>query len=78
MSTITLTRKYIGRLSNNYSKSVSKTASNADGATSVSEICWMCLAFILFLAMGPFSAIAVVPSLMSLAPSEDMQEPHHV
>jgi hypothetical protein len=38
----------------------------------------MCLAFILFLAMGPFSAIAVVPSLMSLAPSEDMQEPHHV
>jgi hypothetical protein len=38
----------------------------------------MCFTFVLFLAMGPFSAIAVVPSLMSLAPSEDMQEPQHM
>lgn len=78
MSTITLTRKYIGRLSGMSSKPVFSTTSREHGATSISEICLMCFTFVLFLAMGPFSAIAVVPSLMSLAPSEEMQEPQHL
>ncbi len=78
MSTITLTRKYIGRLSNMSSKPVCGTTSREHGVTSISEICLMCFAFVLFLAMGPFSAIAVVPSLMSLASSEEMQEPQHL
>lgn len=78
MSTITLTRKYIGRLSNMSSKPVSRTTSRGHEVTSISEICLMCFVFVLFLAMGPFSAIAVVPSLMSLAPSEEMQEPQHL
>lgn len=78
MSTLTLTRKYIGRLPHMSSKPASKTASGEHEAISISEICMMCFAFVLFLAMGPFSVIAVVPALMSLAPSEEMQEPQHL
>ncbi len=35
------------------------------------EIGWLCLNFLLFLVLGPFSALAVVPAIFSLAPKED-------
>ena len=38
--------------------------------SSLSEPFWFCVSFLLFLLMGPFSAIAVIIGLCSLA-SED-------
>ncbi len=43
-----------------------------------SEIFWFCTAFVLFLLMGPFSVIAVVPALFSLSSEKhrrNMREP---
>jgi hypothetical protein len=35
------------------------------------ESCWFCLTFVLFLLMGPFSVIAVLVGLRSLASEEN-------
>ena len=46
--------------------------------TSITESFWFCLSFILFLLMGPFSAIVVLIGLGSLASEENrerMSEP---
>ena len=40
-------------------------------ASKLSEAFWFCLSFLLFLVMGPFSAVAVVIGLWSLATSEE-------
>lgn len=43
----------------------------------ISEACWGIITFALFLALGPFSAIAVVFSLGSLARGQEgRMEPH--
>lgn len=46
--------------------------------TNITESFWFCLSFILFLLMGPFSAIVVLIGLGSLASEENrdrMSEP---
>ncbi len=43
-------------------------------APIVSEAFWFCLSFLLFLVMGPFSAIAVLIGLFSLASEENRQK----
>ena len=48
---------------------------------AVSEYFWFCLSFLLFVIMGPFSAIAVVIGLCSLASDENrnrMVEPESI
>jgi hypothetical protein len=40
-------------------------------ASKLSEAFWFCLSMLLFLVMGPFSAVAVVIGLWSLATSEE-------
>jgi len=40
-----------------------------------SEIGWLCFNFVLFLALGPFSVLAVLPALFSLAPQDEPQMP---
>jgi len=43
----------------------------------ISEVCWGMVTFTLFLALGPFSAIAVLFSLGSLARGQEgKMEPH--
>lgn len=37
----------------------------------ITESCWFCLTFVLFLLMGPFSVIAVLIGLGSLANEEN-------
>ena len=47
----------------------------------MSEYLWFCLSFLLFIIMGPFSAVAVVIALFSLAGKENqnkMTEPAHI
>ena len=47
-------------------------------STQISESCWFCLTFALFLLMGPFSVLAVLMGLRSLASEENqarMTEP---
>ncbi len=47
----------------------------------LSEYIWFCLSFLLFIIMGPFSAVAVVIALFSLAGKENqgkMVEPASV
>ena len=39
--------------------------------SSLSEPFWFCVSFLLFLLMGPFSAIAVIIGLCSLASEEN-------
>ena len=39
--------------------------------SSLSEPFWFCLSFLLFLLMGPFSAVAVIIGLCSLANKEN-------
>ncbi|HEB50164.1 MAG TPA: hypothetical protein ENI89_06105 [Desulfobulbus sp.] len=39
--------------------------------SALSEYFWFCLSFLLFIIMGPFSAIAVVIGLCSLASEEN-------
>lgn len=39
-----------------------------------SECFWFCLSFILFIVMGPFSAVAVVVALFSLAGKENQSK----
>ncbi len=49
--------------------------------SALSEYFWFCLSFLLFIIMGPFSAIAVVIGLCSLAGEENrsrMIEPESV
>jgi hypothetical protein len=43
-------------------------------ATKLSESFWFILSFLLFIVMGPFSAIAVVLGLWSLATSEECRD----
>jgi hypothetical protein len=43
-------------------------------ASRMSEPFWLCLSFVLFLIMGPFSIIAVVYGLWSLASDEKRQK----
>jgi small neutral amino acid transporter SnatA (MarC family) len=43
-------------------------------AARLSEPFWFCLSFLLFLVMGPFSVIAVVYGLWSLASEENRQK----
>ncbi len=46
--------------------------------TQIGESCWFCLTLALFLLMGPFSVIAVLMGLRSLASEENqakMTEP---
>jgi hypothetical protein len=43
-------------------------------AAKLSESFWFCLSFLLFIVMGPFSAIAVVIGLWSLATSEECRD----
>jgi len=40
-------------------------------AEHVSESFWFCLAFLLFIIMGPFSAVAVLIGLWSLAADDE-------
>ncbi len=40
-----------------------------------SEIGWLCFNFLLFIALGPFSALAVIPAVFSLASPEDANMP---
>ena len=40
-------------------------------AAKLSESFWFCLSFLLFIVMGPFSAIAVLIGLWSLAANEE-------
>ncbi len=49
--------------------------------SALSEYFWFCLLFLLFIVMGPFSAIAVVIGLCSLANEENrnrMIEPESI
>ncbi len=70
------------------SQSQSKSSGNDGGhflvtwvrahLAQISESLWFCLTFLLFLLMGPFSAIAVLIGLGSLASEENrerMNEP---
>lgn len=51
-------------------------------AAKSSETFWFCLSFLLFIVMGPFSAVAVIMGLWSLATDEKcrdhMVEPAHI
>ena len=51
-------------------------------AAKFSESFWFCMSFLLFIVMGPFSAVAVLIGLWSLATSEEcrdnMIEPAHI
>jgi len=40
-----------------------------------SEVGWLSLNFLLFLVLGPFSALAVIPAVFSLASPEDGDMP---
>lgn len=40
----------------------------------LSEYFWFCLSFLLFIIMGPFSAVAVVIALFSLAGKENQNK----
>ena len=44
-----------------------------ENAPACSEVFWFCLSFLLFLVMGPFSAVAVIIALFSLAGEEQRQ-----
>lgn len=55
----------------------------ASGATSRAWLCtetlWVAFTFMLFIVLGPFAAIAVVPAIMSLASQQkDGPEPEMV
>jgi len=43
-------------------------------AAKSSELFWFCLSLLLFIVMGPFSAIAVVIGLWSLATNEECRD----
>ena len=49
--------------------SVLKTLANK--VSQLSEALWLCITFLLFIAMGPFSVIAVVYGLWSLSTGEN-------
>jgi len=42
--------------------------------SQLSETLWFCITFLLFIAMGPFSVIAVIYGLWSLASSENREK----
>jgi len=57
-----------------------RTPESANGATSRAWLCtealWVTFTFMLFIILGPFAAIAVVPAVMSLATQQkDGREP---
>ncbi len=41
--------------------------------SQASESIWLCITFLLFLAMGPFSVIAVLYGLWTLATNQNME-----
>jgi hypothetical protein len=43
-------------------------------AAVVSESFWFCLSFLLFIVMGPFSAVAVVIGIWNLAGDENCRQ----
>ena len=46
----------------------------ANKISQLSETLWLCITFLLFIAMGPFSVIAVVYGLWSLASGENKEK----
>jgi len=48
--------------------------SKAKNVSQLSETLWLCITFLLFIAMGPFSVIAVVYGLWSLASAENREK----
>lgn len=48
--------------------------SMANKVSQLSETLWLCLTFLLFIAMGPFSVIAVIYGLWSLASRENREK----
>ncbi|MDW7772020.1 MAG: hypothetical protein SCH71_03925 [Desulfobulbaceae bacterium] len=46
----------------------------ANRVSQMSETLWLCVTFLLFIAMGPFSVIAVIYGLWSLASSENREK----
>ncbi len=70
MSAITaLASKFQKAHLDNSAKGASKAKENP-----LSEKLWMAASFVLFLALGPFSAIAAVMGVLSLIPKEDQAE----
>jgi hypothetical protein len=46
----------------------------ANKISQLSEVLWLCITFLLFIAMGPFSVIAVIYGLWSLSTSENREK----
>ena len=46
----------------------------ANKVSQLSETLWLCFTFLLFIAMGPFSTIAVIYGLWSLASRENREK----
>jgi len=46
----------------------------ANRVSQLSEALWLCITFLLFIVMGPFSIIAVVYGLWSLASGENREK----
>lgn len=42
--------------------------------SKISEVVWLCITFMLFVAMGPFSVIAVLYGLLSLATRKNREK----
>ena len=50
------------------------TKKTTDTAARLSEIVWLIITFLLFVAMGPFSVIAVMYGLWSLSSKENREK----
>ena len=71
MSALTLIARRIHRRQ----RSLSAAELPKREASPRSEAIWFTVSFLLFLALGPFSAIAAVFGLISLIPGEETPEP---
>jgi len=67
MSILQIAGKRIGAGHSHQVKAVS--------SSSVLEMVWALFAFALFLVLGPFAAVAVIPSLVHLIPKDSEPEP---
>lgn len=73
MSAITLLAQRIHRLRGD---DRAAAQSCKEKSSTWGEVFWFALSFVLFLALGPFSVIAVIPGVLSLVPhSEEAGEP---
>ena len=61
-----------GRQSNEASVSIIKSLLSK--VSEMSESIWLCITFLLFILMGPFSAIAVVYGLWALGSKENREK----